>query len=121
MYRFNTVEAATTGALQYLEPYWNDGSIHAIHGGVPVTGMPANVVITGSPGYRARIDAGLYDMGVEQLQAVHLQTERQNDVQATQTAITYEIPLGQLVHAFCLSGRNSRNGLGQNCTIGSMR
>ena len=25
-YRFNTVEAATIGALQYLEPHWNDGS-----------------------------------------------------------------------------------------------
>jgi hypothetical protein len=101
-YRFNTVEAATSGALQYLEPYWNDGSIHAIHGGVEVTGMPANVVITGGPGYRARIDAGLYDMGVEQLQAVLSETERQNDAQAKQIAISFEIPFGQLVHAFCL-------------------
>ena len=44
----------------------------AIHNGVRVPDMPANAVMTGSPGYRARIDAGLYDMGVEQLQAVHL-------------------------------------------------
>ena len=71
-YRFNTVEAATTGALQYLEPFWNDDSLLVIHNGVRVPDMPANAVITGSPGYRAKIDAGLYDMGVEQLQAVHL-------------------------------------------------
>ena len=64
--------------------------------------MPANAVVTGSPGYRARIDAGLYDMDLEQLQAVHLQTERQIDANARQTAVNYEIPLGQLVHAFCL-------------------
>jgi hypothetical protein len=67
-YRFNTVEAATIGALQYLEPHWNDGSLLAIHGGVHVPDMPANVVITGGPGYRARIDAGLYDLNQEQLQ-----------------------------------------------------
>ena len=30
------------------------------------------------------------------------ETERQIDAQARQTAINYEIPLGQLVHAFCL-------------------
>ena len=82
-YRFNTVEAATIGALQYLEPYWNDDSSLAIHNGVRVPDMPSNAVVTGSPGYRARIDAGLYDMDLEQLQAVHLQTERQNDAQAS--------------------------------------
>ena len=75
-YRFNTVEAATTGALEYLKPFWNDHSLLAIHNGVRVPDMPSNAVVTGSPGYRARIDAGLYDMGLEQLQAVHLQTER---------------------------------------------
>ena len=100
-YRFNTVEAATTGALEYLKPFWNDHSLLAIHNGVRVPDMPANAVITGSPGYRAKIDAGLYDMGVEQLQAVHLRTEREIDAQAKQTAISYEIPLGQVVHAFC--------------------
>jgi len=64
-YRYNTVEAATTGALQYLKPYWDDGSdALVIHNGVRVSNMPANAVITGSPGYRARIDAGLYDMGL---------------------------------------------------------
>jgi hypothetical protein len=101
-YRFNTVEAATIGALQYLEPYWNDDSSLVIHNGVRVSDMPSNAVVTGSPGYRARIDASLYDLGLEQLQAVHLQTERQIDAQAEQTAISYEIPLGQLVHAFYL-------------------
>jgi hypothetical protein len=101
-YRFNTVEAATTGALQYLEPYWNDGSPLVIHNGVRVQGMPANAVVTGSPGYRARIDAGLYDMGLERLQAVHLQTKSQIDANARQTAANHEIPLGQLIHAFCL-------------------
>ena len=101
-YRFNTVEAATIGALQYLEPYWNDDSTLVIHNGVRVPDMPSNAVVTGSPGYRARIDAGLWDMGLEQLQAVLLQTERQIDAQAKQTAVSYDIPLGQLVHAFCL-------------------
>ena len=101
-YVLDTVEAATIGALQYLEPYWNDGSIYAIYGGVPVTGMPANVVITGGPGYRARFNAGLYDMGLEQLQAVHIHTERQIDAHAKEIAIDQEIPLGQLIHAFCL-------------------
>ncbi len=101
-YRFNTVEVATTSALQYLAPYWNDDSSLVIHNGVRVPDMPSNAVVTGSPGYRARIDAGLYDIGLEQLQAVHFQTERQIDAQAKQTAINYEIPLGQLVHAFCL-------------------
>jgi hypothetical protein len=85
-YRYNTVEAATTGALQYLKPYWDDGSALVIHNGVRVSNMPANAVITGSPGYRARIDAGLYDMGVEQLQALHLQSERQFEAQAKQIA-----------------------------------
>ena len=101
-YRFNTVEAATIGALQYLEPYWNDDLSLVFHNGVRVPDMPANAVITGSPGYRARIDAGLYDMDLERLQAVHLQTERQIDANARQTAVSYEVPLGQLVHVFCL-------------------
>ena len=101
-YRFDTVEAATTGALQYLEPYWNDDFTLVIHNGVRVRDMPSNAVVTGSPGYRARIDASLYGMGLEQLQAVLFETERQSDAQAKQTAIMYEIPLGQLVHAFCL-------------------
>jgi hypothetical protein len=101
-YRFNTVEEATTGALQYLESYWNDDSSLVIHNGVRVSDMPSNAVVTGSPGYRARIDASLYDMGLEQLQAVHLQSERQTDAQARHIAINQEIPFGQLVHAFCL-------------------
>ena len=33
---------------------------------------------------------------------MHLQTGRQIDAQAKQTAISYKIPLGQLVHAFYL-------------------
>ena len=101
-YRCNTVEAATTGALQYLEPYWNDDSSLVIHNGVRVSDMPSNAVVTGSPGYRARIDAGLYDMDLEQLQAVYLQIERQINANARQAAVSYEVPLGQLIHAFCL-------------------
>jgi hypothetical protein len=101
-YCFNTVEAATIGALQYLAPYWNDDSLLVIHNGVRVSDMPSNAVVTGSPGYRAKIDAGLYDMGLEQLQAVQFQTERQIDALARQTAINQEVPLGQLVHALCL-------------------
>jgi len=102
-YRFNTVEAATIGALNYLEPYWNDDSSLVIHSGVRVSDMPRNALVTGSPGYRARLDAGRYDMSLVQLQAVLLQTERQIDANARQTAVNYEIPLGQLVHAFCLA------------------
>jgi hypothetical protein len=101
-YRFNTVEAATVGALQYLEPYWNDGSTLVIHNGVRVPDMPSNAVVTGSPGYRAKIDAGLYGMGLEQLQTVHFQIEQQIGAQARQSAINQEIPFGQLVHAFYL-------------------
>jgi hypothetical protein len=102
-YRFNTVEVATTGALQYLAPYWNDDSSLVIHNGVRVPDMPSNAVVTGSPGYRAKIDAGLYGMGLEQLQTVLFETGRQIDAQARQTAISYEVPLGQLVHALCLT------------------
>ena len=99
-YRFNTVEAATTGALQYLEPYWNDDSLLAIHNGVRLPDMPANAVITGSPGYRLRINAGLYDMDEHQLQAEIVGTLQRSDEQARQTAIHYDIPIGQQVHAF---------------------
>jgi hypothetical protein len=101
-YRYDTVEAATTGALEYLRPYWNDGSALVIHNGVRVSNMPDNAVVTGSPGYRARIDAGLYDLGQEQLQHIHSQTENQVRAQTRLNAINYEIPLGQQVHAFCL-------------------
>ena len=101
-YRFNTVEAATTGALQYLEPYWNDDSTLAIHNGVRVPDMPANAVITGSPGYRLRINAGLYDLDEHQLQAELVDTLQRSDEQARQTAIHHDIPIGQQVHAFCL-------------------
>jgi hypothetical protein len=40
-YRYNTVEAATTGPLQYLKPDWDDGSALVIHNGVCVSNMPA--------------------------------------------------------------------------------
>jgi hypothetical protein len=62
--------------------------------------MPTNARITGSPGYRARIDGGLYDMDQAQLQAEHARTIRQSDGEARQTAIHYDIPLGQQVDAF---------------------
>lgn len=62
--------------------------------------MPRNARITGSPGYLTRIDAGLYDLSQEQLQAEHARTVRQSDGQARQTTITYDIPIGQQVHAF---------------------
>ncbi len=101
-YRFNTVEAATTGALQYLEPYWNDDFLLAIHNGVRLPDMPANAVITGSPGYRLRINAGLYDLDEHQLQAEIVGTLQRSDEQARQTAIHHDIPIGQQVHAFCL-------------------
>jgi hypothetical protein len=101
-YEFNTVEAATIGALRHLQPYWNDGSMLAIHGGVMVPDMPANVVITGGPGYRARIDAGLYGMDQEQLKAECARTLKDSDERTKQVAIAYDIPLGQQVHAFCL-------------------
>ena len=101
-YRFNTVEAATIGALQYLEPYWNDDSSLVIHNGVRVPDMPSNAVVTGSPGYRAQIDAGLYDLDQEELEAKSALTLRRSDEQARQATTHYDIPVGQQVHAFCL-------------------
>jgi hypothetical protein len=101
-YRFNTPEAATSAALRYLEPYWNDGSMIAIHDGVAVPDIPANVVITGGPGYRARIDAGLYDLDQEKLQAACADTLKNCDGRARETAITCDIPVGQQVHGFYL-------------------
>jgi len=101
-YRHNTAGAATIAAVRCLEPYWNDGSIIAIHGGVAVADMPANVVITGGPGYRARIDAGLYDMDQEQLQAACADSPKNSAERARETAIACDIPVGQQVHAFCL-------------------
>ena len=86
-YHFNTVGDATVGALRHLEPFWGDASILWIHGGVVVPHMPRNARVTGSPGYRARIDAGLYEMNQAQLQAEHARTIRQSDGQARQTAI----------------------------------
>jgi hypothetical protein len=101
-YQFNTTEAATIAALQYLEPYWNDESIIAIYGGVAVPDMPANVVITSGPGYRARIDAGLYDLDQEQLQAACAETLKNCGERSRGAAITCDIPIGQLVHSFYL-------------------
>jgi hypothetical protein len=99
-YPHNTVEDATVGALRQLEVFWGDASILWIHGGVVVPAMPRNARITGSPGYRARIDGGLYDMDQAHRQAEHARTMRQSDGQARQSAIHYDIPLGQQVHAF---------------------
>jgi hypothetical protein len=99
-YQFDTVGDATIGALRHLELLWGDASILWIHGGVPVPDMPRNARITGSPGYRARIDAGLYEMDQAQLQAEHGRTIRRSDGQARQTAIVHDIPIGQQVHAF---------------------
>jgi hypothetical protein len=101
-YPYNTVEAATSGAVQSLEPYWDAGTTLWIHGGVKVPNVPANVHFTGSPGYRAFIDAGLYEIDQEQLRAVHAQTKAQIDALARETAIRLEIPIGQQVHAFSL-------------------
>jgi hypothetical protein len=41
--------------------------------------MPRNGKTTGSPGYRAGVEAGLYDMNQELLQAEHARTHRQNN------------------------------------------
>jgi hypothetical protein len=98
---FNTVAEATTGALRHLEPYWGDASTTLlIEGGVVVPGMAANARIIGSPGYRAGIDGGLYDLDQSALQAVHERTRRQSGEQARETTIKYDIPIGQQVHAF---------------------
>jgi hypothetical protein len=99
-YPFNTVADATVGALRHVEPYWGGTSALFIEGGVAVPGMPVNARIVGSPGYRAAIDGGLYDLNQAELQAVHERTRRQSDVQARETAIEYDIPTGQQVHAF---------------------
>jgi hypothetical protein len=101
-YPFNTVEAATIGAAQSLEPHSNDGSTSWIVNGVAVPNLQPHVHIIGSPGYRARIDGGLYDLNRDQLQAVHAQTKLHIDAHARSTTIDYEIPLGQQVHAACL-------------------
>jgi hypothetical protein len=94
-FNFNTVVGATIGAL-------NDaaGEPVVIDGGVVVPDMPANASIVGSPGYRAGIDASLYNMTQAELQAVHVHTHRNSAGHARQTAIRYDIPLGQQVHAF---------------------
>ncbi|MGD0103716.1 MAG: hypothetical protein ABSC06_06725 [Rhodopila sp.] len=99
-YQYNTVEDATVGALRHLESFWGDARVLWIHGGVAVPNMPSNARITGSPGYRARIDAGLYDLNQEQLQAEHARTHRHGNEQARHTSISSDIPLGQQVHAF---------------------
>jgi hypothetical protein len=101
-YNCNTPEAATIAALRYLEPYWNDGSIIAITGGVAVPDMPANIVITSGPGYRAKIDGGLYDLDQEQLQAACADILKNSDAQERETAISSDIPIGQRVHGFHL-------------------
>ena len=80
---FNTVADATVGALRHLEPYWGDPSTAlSIDGGVAVPGMPSNARIIGSPGYRARIDGGLYDLNQSELQAVHERTRLRSGEQA---------------------------------------
>jgi hypothetical protein len=102
-YRFTNVEDATLGALQHLQPFWGDtSSALLIDGGSVVPGMPPNAKVFGSPGYRARIDARVYEMSQEQLQAEHARTMRQSDRQARHTAIAHDIPIGQQVHAFRL-------------------
>jgi hypothetical protein len=99
-YQFNTVQDATIGALRHLEAFWGDTSMLWIHGGVVVPNMPTNARITGSPGYRARFDAGLYDMNQPQLQAEYARVQRRSGEQARRTTIDYDIPIGQQVHAF---------------------
>ena len=98
---FNTVAEATTGALLHLQPYWGDASTALlIHGGVSVPNMPANTVIIGSPGYRARLDGSLYDLDQAGLQAVYEATRQNSHDHSRQAAIHYDIPIGQQVHAF---------------------
>jgi hypothetical protein len=92
---FNTVSEATVGAVNYAA-----GEPVAVHGGVAVSSMPANARIIGSPGYRARIDGGLYDLDQDELRAVYEQTHRKSGEQARQTAIRYDIPIGQQASAF---------------------
>ena len=99
-YPFNTVADATVGALRHLEPYWGATSALMIYGGVAVLDMPVNAKIINSPGYRAGIDGSLYEMDQAELQSVHERTRRQSGVQARETAIQYDIPIGQQVHAF---------------------
>jgi hypothetical protein len=65
-----------------------------------VPGIPVNARIIGSPGYRATIDGGLYDLDQSELQAVHERTLRHSGEQARETTVKYDIPLGQQVHAF---------------------
>jgi hypothetical protein len=92
---FNTVAEATIGALNHAA-----GEPVVIHDGVVVPGMPANARIVGSPGYRACIDGGLYDLDQDELRTVYEQTHRKSGEQSRQTAIHYDIPLGQQVSAF---------------------
>jgi len=94
-FHFNTVVEATVGAVNYAA-----GEPAAIHGGVTVPSMPANVRIVGSPGYRACIDGGLYDLDQDELRAVYEQTHRKSGEQARQTAIHHDIPIGQQASAF---------------------
>jgi hypothetical protein len=97
---FNTVAEATTGALRHLEPYWGDAQTALlIDAGVAVSGMPSNARIIGSPGYRAGVDGGLYELDQAELQAVHERTRSRSGEQARETAIQYDIPIGQQVHA----------------------
>jgi hypothetical protein len=92
---FNTVAEATAGAMNHAA-----GEPVVIDGGVVVPDMPPNARIVGSPGYRACIDGGLYRLRQDELQAVYKRTHRHSDEQARQTAIQYDIPLGQQVSAF---------------------
>ncbi|MGC1299743.1 MAG: hypothetical protein WA869_32360, partial [Alloacidobacterium sp.] len=92
---FDTVAEATIGALNHAA-----GEPVVIHGGVVVPNMPENARITGSPGYRARIDGNLYNLDQVELRAVYEQTHRNSGDHARQAAIHYDIPIGQHVHAF---------------------
>jgi hypothetical protein len=103
-YPFNTVAEATVGAVNHAA-----GEAVAIHGGVTVRGIPANARITCSPGYRACINGGLYDLDRAELRAAYEQTHRKSGDHARQGAIHYDIPIGQQVHAFFeLWGKQTR-------------
>ena len=86
--------------MRHLEPYWGDAQTALlIDAGVAVSGMPSNAEIIGSPGYRAGVDGGLYELDQAELQAVHERTRSRSGEQARETAIQYDIPIGQQVHA----------------------
>src|ERR1700722_6587309 len=65
-----------------------------------VPDMPPNAKIIGSPGYRARINAYVYEMSQEQLLEEHAHTCRRSNEEEREVAISYEIPIRQQAHAF---------------------